>query len=905
MSEIVDITVGIIQEEITISAVNNIGEVTVNAVSNSEEVNITANTNLIQINISTAPVTIINPQDYDLSQFTNTSPNPFVQQSGLASYVPISRNITINGITQDLSADRTFTISTGITIGTTAITSGTVGRVLFEGAGNVVQESANLFWDNANGTLEATTTADNLFGLKLKSITGQLRIKPFLNATYGVLLESKNIADSAYLPMSYSSSKHLFLDGNVIINSTSDSGFKLDVNGTTRLGGQVNFSTNVSASTTSAFGLNYINFNALTANQGISASFAPNGTPGGYAYNFQFAKSSTANVNSLLFIGGGASAGPAANKHLITTSTDGTATAQPLAFAVATGSWSSATPLMTLTPTQNVLIGTTTDAGYKLDINGSTRLKGAGTTVGTTSLIVQNSAGTTSLTCYDDLSIYIDGKNSSGFATNIRIGGQSNQATISFFGNNNIYVGQATAIENIPSALIAMGSTTKGLLIPRMTNTQVLAITTPATGLQAYDTTNNKLMVYDATAWRNIATENWVTSQGYLTTQPWVVSGSNIYYSTGLVGIGTATPFSGATNVISSLQLGSSSSNIDVGGFCSVGKITQNGYGAVGSNYYLDSGNQLRRKNADSVSVIDFSASGFLFKAASNGAVNSNIALVEYARFAPSSGNLLLNTTTDAGFRLDVNGTARVRGTGTSFTTTSFSVVNNANTSALSILDNLSVYFGGEIFGPSNFYINGPTNATGTIHLRPAILNLSTTNVQYNGTQFLGTGGGGNLRIGSVAAGYNILSFWVAGFETARIFNTGNWGINTMSDAGFRLDVNGTARVTSITATSNVIQTGGNANTFASIINHMGAAQSVAGLNTTRICASTDLSVGFAGGADASAVIEARSTTKGFLPPRMTTTQRNAIASPATGLQVYDTTLNRPCFYDGTTWITL
>lgn len=45
------------------------------------------------------------------------------------------------------------TIATGITIGTTAITSGTVGRVLFEGTGNVVQESANLFWDNTNGRL--------------------------------------------------------------------------------------------------------------------------------------------------------------------------------------------------------------------------------------------------------------------------------------------------------------------------------------------------------------------------------------------------------------------------------------------------------------------------------------------------------------------------------------------------------------------------------------------------------------------------------------------------------------------------------------------------------------------------------------------------------------------------------
>ena len=44
------------------------------------------------------------------------------------------------------------------------------------------------------------------------------------------------------------------------------------------------------------------------------------------------------------------------------------------------------------------------------------------------------------------------------------------------------------------------------------------------------------------------------------------------------------------------------------------------------------------------------------------------------------------------------------------------------------------------------------------------------------------------------------------------------------------------------------------------------------------------------------------STTKGFLPPRMTTTQINAIASPANGLEVYNTTLNCPCFYNGTSW---
>lgn len=44
------------------------------------------------------------------------------------------------------------------------------------------------------------------------------------------------------------------------------------------------------------------------------------------------------------------------------------------------------------------------------------------------------------------------------------------------------------------------------------------------------------------------------------------------------------------------------------------------------------------------------------------------------------------------------------------------------------------------------------------------------------------------------------------------------------------------------------------------------------------------------------------STTQGVLIPRMTTTQINAISSPATGLEVYNTTLQQPCFYDGSGW---
>jgi hypothetical protein len=54
---------------------------------------------------------------------------------------------------------------------------------------------------------------------------------------------------------------------------------------------------------------------------------------------------------------------------------------------------------------------------------------------------------------------------------------------------------------------------------------------------------------------------------------------------------------------------------------------------------------------------------------------------------------------------------------------------------------------------------------------------------------------------------------------------------------------------------------------------------------------------------NASARVQIDSTTQGFLPPRMTTTQINAIATPAEGLVVYNTTISHLCVYQAGVWV--
>lgn len=69
--------------------------------------------------------------------------------------------------------------------------------------------------------------------------------------------------------------------------------------------------------------------------------------------------------------------------------------------------------------------------------------------------------------------------------------------------------------------------------------------------------------------------------------------------------------------------------------------------------------------------------------------------------------------------------------------------------------------------------------------------------------------------------------------------------------------------------------------------------------NTRAIMYNGGLAIGVSSEINASACLDLQDTNKGFLPNRLTTVQRLAITSPATGLQVFDSNLLTLCTFNG------
>ncbi len=134
--------------------------------------------------------------------------------------------------------------------------------------------------------------------------------------------------------------------------------------------------------------------------------------------------------------------------------------------------------------------------------------------------------------------------------------------------------------------------------------------------------------------------------------------------------------------------------------------------------------------------------------------------------------------------------------------------------------------------------------------------------------------------------------------------NSGGTALLTITDDGnsiFNSSITSTPIVSRTSSSTSVIELQNAGSTRRFRILASSTLTTFEASNTDGITTNSSLNVGGSTSSNASAILQADSTTKGFLPPRMTTTQKNAITA-ATGLVLYDTTTNKLCCYNGSTW---
>jgi len=320
-----------------------------------------------------------------------------------------------------------------------------------------------------------------------------------------------------------------------------------------------------------------------------------------------------------------------------------------------------------------------------------THIKGSGSTSATTSLLVQNSAGTPALTVRDDLyvfggsrvystgNMYMDGNSGTLFSAwgqlqlqgasyvqimndTLRAGSQNftfqntsfspNAAT-----NSNLrLVGNSAGFTNAGAGGTSIGN---ALEIPIGIATSIGNVTLNHIHINGVVNTTAGTTVQRGFYYNPTLT----STVGFTHNAIETVTGNVLLGTTsGFVGIGTSNP----TNKLEVIGAARISSTLNVGGDSSVGSSYSSGFIAY------DTGNGYAHSliHAQAASLYLFAnPQGFAiagYEPASSGLYASNLAFMTAGSTRMkilSNGNVLIGTTTDAGEKLQVNGTARVGST--------------------------------------------------------------------------------------------------------------------------------------------------------------------------------------------------------------------------------------------------
>lgn len=224
----------------------------------------------------------------------------------------------------------------------------------------------------------------------------------------------------------------------------------------------------------------------------------------------------------------------------------------------------------------------------------------------------------------------------------------------------------------------------------------------------------------------------------------------------------------------------------------------------------------------------------FLTQASSAG-LSTESTFAEVGRFT-SGGNFLIGTTTNAGYKLDVNGTARVQGviTGSvgsgsltlgsaaansqAITITGYFSGNGAISIANSNPRSFNTNLGGQGYGYSTSYNSVAQNqtttniyfsATGNINLTDGAIDLNGFN--FNPTIISETGATIKAFSSGLNAASNRWNLYING--TAKNYIAGNLLIGSTTDNGYKLQVTGNASVSGVTLTNSLnVQTAAEVN---------------------------------------------------------------------------------------------
>jgi len=278
---------------------------------------------------------------------------------------------------------------------------------------------------------------------------------------------------------------------------------------------------------------------------------------------------------------------------------------------------------------------------------------------------------------------------------------------------------------------------------------------------------------------------------------------------------------------------------------------------------------------------------GHYWTFATNG-IGGNIITFTDVMALHRTGNLTLGGPgpflTDSGERLQVTGDTLMKGSGTTSASIALTVNNSSGTNMLRVFNN-----GDTRIGTTNSYINiDGASATKTIRIFNVGIFENIISVNAGGYHFGANGGPINSSGGSVYAKFiytdNIISGNNGTLYNPLYLQGGSYNNHTTASIGFASWDGGINNIERLIIYSRTV-----AGVGGDIVANPNNGNFIIGTTVSNRIESAQLQI--------------ESTTKGFLPPRMTTTQKNAITTPAAGLQVYDSTLNQMSYYNGTTWI--